>query len=74
LQKIPLLLSERQQKYLETCEVCFAVDFLGTPTVFSSEHETGRSAMTAQDIMQELRGYGSETTKKTMMRHGVREP
>jgi 3-methyladenine DNA glycosylase AlkD len=30
--------------------------------------------MTAKDIMKELESYGDSTTKKTLMRHGAREP
>lgn len=30
--------------------------------------------MTVAEIMEELKGYGSETTKKTFLKHGAREP
>src|SRR5215218_4046081 len=34
----------------------------------------GETAMTAQDVMAELERLGSEQTKKTLLRHGAREP
>lgn len=30
--------------------------------------------MTIQEILKELKGYGNESTKKTLMKHGAREP
>jgi len=30
--------------------------------------------MTAQDIMKELEGYGDQSTKNTLMKHGAKEP
>jgi 3-methyladenine DNA glycosylase AlkD len=31
-------------------------------------------SMTAQDIVEELRGLGSESTKKVLLKHGAKEP